>query len=209
MSSTKTKKHIAYPLERINGVLPKLNQADIILVHTKRNFLKYLLQKVTDNYWDHTALVLFTKDPKKGRLYDQIIEAIPPKGIEVHKLEKYLINPDKYDIGIKRVPDLSEHDRENIIAFSLTNVDAPYYKLSRLKFLCAAMSKTYKKWMLRRQRYSCTGFVQKAFYEVASLNKKDRFIFKTDFVSPIELQEITTPADIANSKNCVWIYNEK
>jgi hypothetical protein len=206
---TKKIKEKPFPLEKINGPLPKLQQADIVLVHTKHGLLRYLIRKVTNSYWDHAALILFTKNIERGRFYDQIIEAVEPKGIEVHKLEKYLKNPNKYDIGIKRIPNLDKKIKKRVIAFMLMNVDAPYYRLSRSRFFIAAFSKKFSEWFLGRQRYSCTGLVQKSFYEAVEWGRKEKFIFKTGFLSPIELQEITTPADIANSKNTFWIYNKK
>ena len=209
MTEKQSAGHVSFPLERISGVIPPLQQADIVLIHIKKNLLRYLIRKVTNSYWDHTALILFTKDEKKERFCNLIMEAVWPKGIEIHKLDKYLIQPEKYDIGIKRVPDLTEANRKNVIDFALMNVDALYYRLSLIKFGLAFISKRFKKRFLRRQRYSCTGFVQKAFYEAASIDQRDKFVFRTDFLSPIEMQEITTPADIAHSKNSKWIYNEK
>lgn len=209
MKQNKTADYASFPLELVNGILPELKEVDIVLIRIKGNFLRFLLRKVTDSYWDHAALVLFPKNIKKGRFYNSIIESVKPNGVEVHKLQKYLTKPNKYDIGIKRVPNLSALNRHQVIAFALMNVDTPYYRLSTFKFLLAYLSKRYRKWLLRRQRYSCTGLVQKAFYEAANINSEDKFVFRTDFLSPIELQEITTPADIATSKNSKWIYNER
>lgn len=210
MATKKSRDYVAFPLEKVNGILPELHQADIVLIHIKRDFLRYFLRKVTKSYWDHAALVLFTKDLKKGRYYDQILEAVKPNGVEIHKLEKYLKDPNKYDIGIKRMPKLDLVTSKRIISFMLMNVDAPYYKLSRIKFFLASISKRFRKWFLARQRYSGTGLVQKTFYEAAHWEEKEKFVFKTDnSLSPIELQELTTAADIANNTYCQWIYNQK
>ncbi len=203
------KGYISFPLERVRGLLPKLQQADIVLVHIKHDFMRHYLRKVTKSYWDHVALILFPKDDKKGRYYDLILESIEPDGVEVHKLEKYLTNPDKYDVGIKRLKKMDEKERKETIEFMLMNIDAPYYKLSGLKFFLASLSERLGKWILRKQRYSCTGLVQKSFYEAAEADEKEKFTFRDDFSSPFELQETTTPADIAESKNTVWIYNKR
>jgi hypothetical protein len=70
------------------------------------------------------------------------------------------------------------------------------------------MSETYTRKYLGRQRYSCSSFVQKAFYEAATWEQRYKFIFREDFLSPIELQGIITPGDIAFSDKSVWIYNK-
>ncbi|MFA5062326.1 MAG: YiiX/YebB-like N1pC/P60 family cysteine hydrolase [Patescibacteria group bacterium] len=209
MSTKEERNYIAFPLERVKGIIPPLKEADIVLVHVKKNFLRYLIRKVTKSYWDHVALVLFAKDVAKGQYYNQIIEAVAPRGIEVHKLDKYLKDPEKYEIGIKRVPDLDPETRKRILSFMLMNVDAPYYKLTLSRFLLAAISKKFSEDLLGRQRFSCSGFVQKAFYEAAGWDKREDMIFREDFLSPMELQDITTPADIAQSGKAVWIYNKK
>jgi len=207
----KTKNHddrILTPLEKKIGKIPKLQEADLIFIHTKKSLLRVLLRKVTDSYWDHIVLVLFPKNKKKGNYYNLIIEAVDPRGIEIHKLNKYLSDPNKYEIGVKRVPGLDELTRERILSFMLMNVDAPYYKLSFIKLLIASLSDDYSREYLGRQRYSCSGFVQKAFYEASTWKQRDKFIFRKDFLSPLELQEITTPGDIASSDKSIWLYNK-
>jgi hypothetical protein len=211
---TTTKKQIS-SLEHIRGKLPPLKEADIVLIRHKkvkgsflRTLLRITLRKITKSYWDHTALVLFPKNPQKGYFYNQIIEAVDPRGIEIHKLDKYLKNPEIYDIGVKRIPGLNMDTRKRIIAFMLMNVDAPYYRLKLRRFLLAIFSRKFSEKLLGRQRFCCSGFVQKAFYEAANWDQREKIIFKKEFLSPIELQETTTPADIARSDKAVWIYNE-
>ena len=203
------KDYVAFPLEKIRGIIPRLDEADIILVHTKRNFMHYLIRRLTKSYWDHVALVLFPKNPKKGKYYNQIIEASFPRGIEIHKLEKYLRNPERYDIGVKRVPNVDPVSRKRIVAFMLMNVDAPYYKASIFNFIFALFSKKLSARLLGQQRFCSSGFVQKAFYEAAEWNQRGKFIFRKDYLSPMELQDLTTPADIASSENTIWIYNKR
>jgi hypothetical protein len=196
------------PLEKIRGRLPDLMESDLIFIRNKKSLLRYFLRKVTKSYWDHVALVLFPKNKAKGYFYNLIIEAVDPSGIEIHKLNKYLNNPDKYDVGIKRVPNIQESTRQRIMAYMLMNVDAPYYRFKFWKFFFASFSKEYNEEFLGRQRYSCSGFVQKAFYEAAGWEERESFIFREDFLSPMELQEITTPGDIAKSHKSDWIYNK-
>lgn len=192
-----------------NENIPILQEGDIVLLHTKKNFFRHLIRKVTNSYWDHSTMVIFPKDKKRGNFYNLIIEAVAPRGIEIHKLDKYLADPDTYEIGIKRIPNLNQETRDRVISFMLMNVDAPYYKLKFSKFLFASISKKYTEKLLGHQRYSCSGLVQKAFYEAANWDQRQDLIFREDFLSPIELQEITTPGDIARSKKAKWIFNEK
>lgn len=200
--------YACFPLEKIRGIMPKLKEADIVLVHQKHSFIRYLLRIITNSYWDHVALVLFPKDSAKGQFYNQIIEAAYPRGIEIHKLEKYLKDPGTYDIAIKRFPNLDEAARKRTAAFMLMNVDAPYYKGSIFSFIFAALSKKFSIKFLAQQRFCSSGFVQKAFYEAANWDEREKLIFRKDYLSPMELQDLTTPADIANSANTVWIYNQ-
>lgn len=200
--------YILFPLEKINGPLPELLPADIIVIRHRKGWLRYLLRKVTKSYWDHVALVLFPRDAKQGRYYNQIIEAADPGGVEIHKLDKYLKNPELYDVGIKRLPHIDAEVRQRIVTFMLMNVDAPYYKLSFWRFLLASISKKFSEDLLGRQRFCCSGFVQRAFYEATDWDERDKVIFREEFLSPQELQDITSPADIARSTKCVWIYNE-
>lgn len=200
--------YILFPLEKLRGNLPKLQEADIVLVHTHKSILRALIRKVTKSYWDHVALVLFPRNLKKGRYYNQIIEATEPNGIEIHKLDKYLRDPAKYDVGIKRIPRLDLLTRKRIAAFMLMNVDAPYYKLSLLRFVLAAISKKFSEKLLGRQRFCCSGFVQSSFYEATNWDKREQVIFRNEFRSPLELQDITTPGDIAKSTKAAWLYNK-
>jgi hypothetical protein len=206
--SSKKVQYFLFPIEKVRGLLPKLQTADIILIHTKKSFLRYLIRRVTQSYWDHVALVLFPRDLEKGRYYNQIVEAADPGGVEIHKLDKYLKNPEKYDIGIKRITSVSTDTRKRITAFMLMNVDAPYYKLSLARFMLASLWKNFSENLLGRQRFCCSGFVQRAFYEAANWDEREKLIFRTEYLSPMELQDITTPGDIAKSTKAVWMYNK-
>ena len=48
---------------------------------------------------------------------------------------------------------------------------------------------------------------RKAFFEAMPDNEKDSVLFIDNLNARAFLEEVT-PADIANSKNCDWIYNE-
>lgn len=202
------------PLEHIHGKLPTLMVADIVLIRHKDNLTRALLRKITNSYWDHSALIVFTKNPALGYSHDIIEESIQfgllnkvRRGVELHRLEKYLNDPEKYDVGIKRVPILDDDIRERVRSFMLMNVDAPYYRLPFLDFFFAWLSKGIRAYVLRRQRFSCSGLIQKAFYEASDWNNRYQLVFRKYGGTPIELQDLTTPGDFATSPNCEWIWN--
>jgi hypothetical protein len=204
------------PLERKTGRLPQLKVGDIIIVRHKRKLMRHFLRKATGSHWDHVAMVIFPKDPPKGYSSHIIVEAIQDsffvglrRGTEVHKLEKYLLRPDIYEIGIKRLEGLDDGMRSRIRAYMLMNVDSPYYHLWTGKFFFAWLIPSYHRYLIRFQRYSCSSLIQKAYYESFPWEKKPRVMFREKGDSPIELQELITPGDIAESDVLTWIYNEK
>jgi hypothetical protein len=187
---------------------------DIVMIRHKKVLLRRLLRRITDSYWDHTAIVIFAKNPVKGYSSDIIAEAIQHRavdawrrGVEVHKLDKYLNDPDRYDIGVKRFVDIDDEIRDRVRAFTLMNVDAPYYRLPLADFALAAMSKSIRKFVLKRQRFTCSGLIQKAYWNAAPWERRHAFAFRDLGDSPIELQELVSPADIAKSDVCEWIWN--
>ncbi|MDF1496747.1 MAG: hypothetical protein P1P90_01665 [Patescibacteria group bacterium] len=202
-------------LEKIHGPLPKLEVADIILVRHKKGVMRRLLRRVTQSYWDHTAMIIYPFDATKGYSNNIYIESIQyginsslKRGVEIHRLEKYLNNPARYDIGIKRFSWLSPSIKSRVRSYMLMNIDTPYYPLATSKFLLALFSDFYKKNLLRRQRYSCSGLVQKSFYEAVDWKDRADIVFKGPGYTPIEIQETTSPADIAESDACDWIWNK-
>ena len=210
------------PLEKVHGRLPPLKAADIILVRIKRSPLRSLIRWVTKSYWDHVTMVVYPRGEYKLK-HNIIIENIKPphslafflldyflEGTEIHRLDKYLNNPKKYDIGVKRVPWLSEEHRHRVASFMITTIDTPYWRLSFWLFLLARIWPRYRRWFLRRQRWSCSALVQRAYYEsVDNWQDRSKVIFKEGDLSPIEIQDLVSPAEIANSANAEWIYNKR
>lgn len=203
----KTKINPLSNLEKVHGRIPKLEIGDIVLIHHKKNIARYYLRKAIGSYWDHAVMIIMPKDYKGYFKTDLIIESFD-QTVMIHRLAKYLNDPSKYDIGIKRFSFLTEDIKERISAFALLNVDAPYYSWSGLKFFIASLSKTYKENLLRSQRYSCTSLVQKAFYEAVDWKDKEKVVFKQFARSPLEIETLTTPGEIAKSDKCEWIYNK-
>jgi len=203
------------PLEEVSGAMPPLYAADIVLIRHKKRLMRYFLRKVTNSYWDHSALIIFPKDIGKGYSSHVIVEAIQHgvvtglrRGTEVHKFEKYLDDPDRYDIGIKRLPNLNQETRERIRSYMLMNVDSPYYHLWLIKFFFAWFIPPYRKFVQHRQRYSCSSLIQKAFYEAVDWKDKSSVMFREKGDSPIELQELISPADLAESDVIEWVWNK-
>ncbi len=210
------------PLEKVRGPLPQLKTADIVFVHIKGSPLRSLIRFVTKSYWDHVTAVVYHQGENRLK-HNIIIENIHPKhtlpyyfvdyslkGTEIHRLNKYLNNPKKYDVGIKRIPWLTEEQREHFASFLIATIDTPYWRLPFWRFFLAAIWPRYRRWFLRRQRWSCSALVQRAFYETVT-NWRDRLkvIFKEGDLSPIEMQDIISPAEIAESANAEWIFNKR
>lgn len=196
--------------------LPPLKRGDIVLIRHKRRFFRYFLRKFMNSYWDHTAMVLYPANKERKRNYNVIAESIrigvggffARRGVAVHKLTKYLNDPKHYDIGIKRVENLTDEQRVLITHIMLMNVDSPYWPWKPVQIMIAAFVPWYKKRVKNRQRFSCSGVIQKAYYDALPWNEKEQVVFKDGLWSPVELQELVTPGDIAESSKTEWIYNE-
>lgn len=216
MSKSGGKKYQRTALEKINGPTPQLKPVDIVLVHNKHSLFRFFLRQVTESYWDHSALVMYPRSNKNEMLYSVIVESIRPglaglvgsRGVALHRLDKYFNDPKKYDVGIVRVEGLSNEERAQVRLFMLANVDAPYWPWHYIEVMLAAMLPPLRPWILRRQRFSCSSLIQKAFFDALGDKYKSRVVFKTGVWSPIELDELTSPGDIAKSKNVTWIYNK-
>lgn len=207
------------PLEKQHGRLPALRVGDVVLIrHKKGNgqLARWLLRRVTFSYWDHVAIVIFAKDALGGYATDMIAESKQDtwfhsihRGVEIHRLEKYLLDPKKYDIGIKRFAWLTNEQAERVRAFVLMNIDTPYYPLNAFKMFIAMLSSKLRRWILARQRFSCSGLVQKAFYEAMDWDERSKVVFREHGYTPIQLQDITSPADVAKSEACDWVWNKR
>lgn len=205
------------PLEKIHGRLPPLRVGDLVLIrhkHGNGTISRWLLRRITMSYWDHVAIVIFNKDTVGGYATDMIAESKQDtllrsihRGVEIHRLDKYLTNPKKYDIGIRRFKWLTPEQQERVRSFILMNVDTPYYPLNPFKLFIAMLSSKMRRWILARQRFSCSGLIQKAFYEAMDWEERSKVVFREHGYTPIQLQDITSPADIAKSETCEWIWN--
>jgi hypothetical protein len=197
--------------------IPPLLPADIILVRHKKHFARRLLRRILGSYWDHAAMVIYPKDPARNLDHTVFMESIRiksfaywhPRGATMHLIHRYLNRPDLYDIGIKRVPHLTEVERRRVVTYMLMNVDAPYWPWETPMVPLAALFSVFRRGYLEKQRFGCSGMIQKSFYDSVPWERKRTVVFREGLWSPIELQELVSPADIARSPNAEWIYNER
>ena len=217
MTSTTTNcAYICTPHEQVHGPIPQLHKADIVLIRHKKSFLRKLLRKMTNSYWDHSAMIIYARFQSKRRHHSILIESIRPgifsllsaKGTALHRLKKYLMDPDKYEVGIKRAPKFSDESRDRVRLFMLMNVDAPYWPWRYSHIILAAYLPFFGKIIMKHQRFSCSSLIQKAYFDAMPIDDKKRVVFKEGTWSPIELEELTNPGDLAKSSNSIWVYNE-
>ena len=216
LANTRYQQVTATPLERVDGKLPKLLTGDIVLVRKKNGGLgRTILRRITNSYWDHVAMVIFGKNLERGYSTNIIIESIQGSsdrpfyfGAEIHALEKYLNNPKEFDVGIKRVTWLTRAQRHEIRSYALMNIDTPYYPLKTWRLIRAYIFFMTKKQVLTRQRYSCSALVQKAYYEALDPKDRTKVLFGNRSFTPMQLLDITSPADFARSPLSEWIYNK-
>jgi hypothetical protein len=193
--------------------LPPLRVGDIVLIRHRRGVMRHFLRILTDSPWDHCGLVIYPPPPG-GTANDAVIfESIQyglmskyRQGAAIHRLERYLERPDDFHVGIKRIPWLTPTLQERIRTFLLMNIDTPYFPVSTLLVILGAMFPRYGRWLLSRLRFSCSGVVQKALYEAVDWEDRPRVLFGGSGYTPIEAQDVTSPADIARSPLADWAY---
>ncbi len=193
-------------------IVPKLQLADIILTHDERSVLSNSIRSVTNSYWNHVVMVFFLPD-EKLLFNNTLVIGAETHGIEVHRLQRYTNHFDYIDVGVKRVPGLSEELREKVLSYVMNHIDIPYDYTRLFGFILNTVENYFKKgnahlrtFLTNRDTFICSSFVQKAFYETTMPQKKSQMIFKNGFDALSSLEEVT-PADIALSENCDWIYN--
>ncbi|HPL93211.1 MAG TPA: YiiX/YebB-like N1pC/P60 family cysteine hydrolase [bacterium] len=198
---------------------PKLQLADIILVHTKGSFIGWSIRKLTRSYWDHVALVFAIPNPKL-QFYNYLVIEANRKGLEVHRIQEYLKNFRHYDIGVKRVPGMDLATRERVLAFMLNQVDQPYDLPRILGFVLRSFDldvlKNFSNLFVDKNDFICSSFTQKAFYEAFPENRKQDVVFREGIFKRkktkeafVELLNYVSPGDIGKSDKAKWLYNER
>jgi len=192
----------------------KLQVADIILVRRKKIFSR-MIRKATGSYWSHVMIVFSVAD-KKINFKNILVVSAETRGIEIHRIQKFSRNLDgDYDFGVKRFPGLTAEDRQKVMSYMLNNVDIPYDYLRIFGFMLnyflnlfkiKKRQKHIKKYLINKNTFICSSFIQKAFFAAVPKEKKEAVLFTKNKDFQLVLEEIT-PADIARSNNFEWIYN--
>jgi len=208
------------PIEPAGGIasaLSELKTGDIVLMRYKKGRVYRAIRETTKSYWNHTALVFKVLTDTHGHRDILVIEAMPG-GIEIHRLSRYLDDPGRYDIGLKRMPILTDEYRERFMGFFLEVLDTPY-DYTRLiaylfrKFVNAIGGSRAENYVAKRvinvDQFVCSSFAQRAFYLAVPPNMRERTLFRESSADLNFLYrlEYITPGDIAKSRNTEWLWN--
>ena len=201
-----------HKIEGWKKIEPKLQVADLILVREK-SLLSKTIRNVTKSYWSHVLIVLSV--PQKDTIFSNVlVVGAETHGIEVHRIQKYTRDFDYYDLGVKRVPGLSEEIKEKVLSYVLNNVDIPYDYARLFGFLFKYFGhkifhrgdKHLMNVLIHKDAFICSSFIQRAFYSAVPKDRRDSIIFGPSKDAKFYLEEVT-PADVARSKNSKWIFN--
>lgn len=161
----------------------KIKRGDILLVHTHRSCISFLIRKFTRSYWNHVGIFV-SKDEQWPKW---VIEALPdgivgrPFELKYMKVERgdrgkvLEINPStKFKIAIARVKDLSYEQRKEISnkAYQWA-LQERRYDFLQLIFGMILHIITFRhfrpKWLNIKSRFICSELIAAAFYEIAGV----------------------------------------
>jgi hypothetical protein len=199
-------------LEAWKKIESKLQIGDIILTRDTSALLSRSIRKVTGSYWNHVLLVFFIPD-QRTLFNNTLLISAETHGIEVHRIQRYTHHFDHVDLGVKRVPGLSDELKDKIVSYAFNQVDIPYdytrlagFILKTIENVVSPGNRHLRKFLVNQDAFICSSFVQKAFYDALPPERKYSVIFKNEFDATSSLEDIT-PADIARSHNTEWVYN--
>jgi hypothetical protein len=191
----------------------KLKRADILLTHSKRSLLGWLIRLGTGSYWNHAFMVYTIRATHLGYERTFIIES-KGAGIDIHNIAHYFERPNKYDVGIMRLeaPWFADDSdtgglryRRRIREFALQEIDDKYDYRLILGITRRILRQIILAFLFPRQRfkppeqrrvqvqrvlgfdvnaYICSGFVQWAYYEAVSR------IVSEDGLDPSRIREV-------------------
>ena len=197
-------------------VYDHLQVADIILMRYRRGIIPRAIRKASASYWNHVALVLETAVDPSGRRRVLIVEALP-EGIRSNPLEKYADDPARFEIGVKRLPGLTETERARIHTFFLGTFGLKYNFTLLFAFLLrSTIARLFgiqaidfiKKNVINTDQFVCSSLTQRAFYLALPPDQRERAFFLDDRdLSFLDRTVAITPGDIARSMNTEWLYN--
>jgi hypothetical protein len=185
-------------------VLERLQSGDIMLVHTKGSILSSIIRKVTKSYWNHTALVL-TNFARLPEYKTTIVIEVQDEGVIAHRIGNFL-DPNKFDIAFKRVPNLSDGEKDMVRHYLLSHIDTPYDTARLFDILLGMLTGNMMAKFTNTKQAVCSSLIQKAFYHAMPEEKKRQVIFIRNFRNADDL-EFASPADIARSEKAVWVFN--
>jgi hypothetical protein len=197
----------------------KLQLADIILVRTKGTLVTRIIRKITGSYWDHVALVFMVPNPKLS-FYNYLVIEANRKGLEVHRIQEYTENFRHYDVGVKRMPGLTHETQKKVLSFMLNQVDRPYDAPRILGFLLRSLDvnilKNFSHLFVDKQDFICSTFIQEAFLKALPEDQRSKAMFinfkkskNKKLSDKDDLLNYVSPADVAQSDNSKWLYNER
>lgn len=198
--------------EAVAGLLP----GDIVLFRNEKSYLFRKVRELTNSHWNHAGLVFDVV--RLGTKTDTLVIEAGPHGIEVHRLRRYLDQPERYEVGLKRMPLLTPEYRGRFMGFFLDVLDTPY-DFTRLfgylfrRVVTASFGVKAHDFIANRlmnvDNFVCSSFIQRAYYLAVPPNQRDKTLFRDDQenLNFVYRMEYITPADIAKSKNTEWLYN--
>ena len=161
----------------------KIKRGDILLVHTHRSFISFLIRKFTKSYWNHVG-VFVSKDDQWPKW---VIEALPG-GIVGRPFElKYMkvtrgdggkvleIKPSKkFHIAVARAKDLNYDQRKQIssTAYQWALEDRGYdFLLLILGMILHLLTfRAFRPgWLNIKSRFICSELIDTAFNEIAGI----------------------------------------
>jgi len=161
----------------------KIKRGDILLVHTKRSFISWLIRKFTKSYWNHVGLFVSKDNQWPKWVIEALGEGIVGRPFEL-KYVKVLrgdrgkvleINPSKkFRVAIVRVKDLTYEQRKQISnkAYQWALEERRYdYLLLIIGMVLHLLTFRILKpsWLNIKTRFICSELIATAFNEIAGI----------------------------------------
>lgn len=161
----------------------KIKRGDILLVHTHRSFIPFLIRKFTRSYWNHVG-VFVSKDDQWPKW---VIEALPggivgrPFELKYMKIiredrgEVIKINPSKkFHIAIARAKGLNYEQRKQISSKAYQwAIEDRGYDFLLVIFGMILHLLTFRRfrpgWLNIKSRFICSEMIDTAFNEIAGI----------------------------------------
>ncbi|MCA9384351.1 MAG: hypothetical protein H6759_02330 [Candidatus Nomurabacteria bacterium] len=199
----------------IKEAMQHLEVGDIVLMRSRSNGLfRRAIRELSQSYWTHAAMVFETVNIGGEVVSVSIVEA--NETIEVHRLETYVAS-ERYDIGIKRLPGLTELDRDRIRGFFLDALDIPYdytyiFAIMFARILSFFLGNKAYRWFVKKfshdNSYICTTFAQRALYLASEPGRRRAALFNdVAELTFVEQMYLVNPQTISSSKNTMWVFN--